>query len=74
MVVHWGVGRHDDIVILDPNWLVRLLSTLITTKANFVSNGVLLRKNLDMVWTCRIILCANIRSDLETARFPFAFT
>ena len=55
-VVHWGTGGHDDVVILDPNWLVRLLCTLITTKTNFVSNGILLRKNLDMVRTPSFLL------------------
>jgi len=37
-------------VILDPQWLARLMATLITSKMNFVNNGILERKNLHFVW------------------------
>ncbi len=37
-------------VILDPQWLAKLMSTLITSKMNFVNNGVLERKNLNFLW------------------------
>lgn len=40
----------DNLIILDPQWLTRLMSTLITTKPNFVKNGVLLSTNLTQIW------------------------
>jgi hypothetical protein len=37
-------------VILDPQWLAKLMATLITSKMNFVNNGILERKNLHFLW------------------------
>jgi internalin A len=48
--VHEGKDGLDDLVILDPQWLMRLMATLITTKPNFVKNGVLLASDLPQIW------------------------
>lgn len=42
--------RLTNMVILDPQWLAKLMATLITSKMNFVNNGILERKNLHFVW------------------------
>eukprot|EP01113_Clastostelium_recurvatum_P022441 TRINITY_DN2678_c0_g1_i3.p1 TRINITY_DN2678_c0_g1~~TRINITY_DN2678_c0_g1_i3.p1 ORF type:complete len:2207 (+),score=796.21 TRINITY_DN2678_c0_g1_i3:224-6844(+) len=39
-----------NVIIIDPHWLAKLMSTLITSKMNFVANGVLERKNLTFLW------------------------
>eukprot|EP01102_Stenamoeba_stenopodia_P006506 TRINITY_DN1787_c0_g1_i2.p1 TRINITY_DN1787_c0_g1~~TRINITY_DN1787_c0_g1_i2.p1 ORF type:complete len:1288 (-),score=192.66 TRINITY_DN1787_c0_g1_i2:91-3954(-) len=40
----------DDLLILDPQWLTSLLATLITTKKNFVKNGILNFSDLIHIW------------------------
>ncbi len=60
-----GETGTDSMVILDPNWLTRLMATLITSKPNFVKyvyfvsiakylrkrrEGILHTRNLDLVW------------------------
>jgi hypothetical protein len=40
----------EDIVILDPQFITDLLSTIITTKHTFVKGGILLHKNLEHIW------------------------
>eukprot|EP00026_Physarum_polycephalum_P000251 Phypoly_transcript_00251.p1 GENE.Phypoly_transcript_00251~~Phypoly_transcript_00251.p1 ORF type:complete len:1880 (+),score=208.43 Phypoly_transcript_00251:799-5640(+) len=42
--------RLSSMVILDPQWLAKLMATLITSKMNFVNNGILERKNLHFLW------------------------
>ena len=37
-------------VILDPSWLVRLISTIITTKENCVHDGILYHRDLHRIW------------------------
>ena len=43
VVIHFNDARSalDDMVILDPQWLTKLMATLITTKPNFVKGGVI---------------------------------
>lgn len=43
-------ARLSSMVILDPQWLAKLMATLITSKMNFVNNGILERKNLHFLW------------------------
>eukprot|EP01117_Protostelium_nocturnum_P011694 TRINITY_DN4256_c3_g1_i11.p1 TRINITY_DN4256_c3_g1~~TRINITY_DN4256_c3_g1_i11.p1 ORF type:complete len:1743 (-),score=580.06 TRINITY_DN4256_c3_g1_i11:39-5267(-) len=40
----------SDFVILDPSFIIDLLKTIITTKSNFVKDGILLTKDLDQIW------------------------
>jgi hypothetical protein len=40
----------DSMIILDPHWLTRLMATLITSKPNFVREGILHTRNLELVW------------------------
>ena len=40
----------EDVVILNPQWLTDVMSTIITTKHTYVKNGVLDHRNLPMIW------------------------
>jgi hypothetical protein len=41
----------DSVVILQPQFITRIMATIITTKQNFVKDGVVVVKNLfDQVW------------------------
>jgi len=39
-----------DLVILDPQWLTHLMSTLVTTKQNFVKQGILHSNDFGQIW------------------------
>lgn len=38
------------LVVLDPQWLTKMMSQIITTKKSFVKNGVLEHKDLGFIW------------------------
>ena len=40
----------NEVVILEPQWLTEVMSTVITMKKNWVDNGVLLHRNLVHLW------------------------
>ena len=40
----------SDLVILDPQFITDLLSSIITTKHTFIKGGVLKTKDLDQIW------------------------
>lgn len=40
----------DKFIILDPQWLTKVMSTLITSKPNFVKNGILVKEMLRQIW------------------------
>eukprot|EP01113_Clastostelium_recurvatum_P033783 TRINITY_DN4506_c0_g1_i4.p1 TRINITY_DN4506_c0_g1~~TRINITY_DN4506_c0_g1_i4.p1 ORF type:complete len:2236 (+),score=435.24 TRINITY_DN4506_c0_g1_i4:18-6725(+) len=42
-----GLG---ELVILDPQWLTKLMATLITSKPNFVKQGIVTEAGLDQIW------------------------
>lgn len=44
-------GGLDDLVILDSQFLTQIMATLITTKQNYVKNGVLNLNDLRYIWT-----------------------
>ncbi len=53
VIVHFNDSKANllnDLIILDPQWLTRLLSTLITTKPNFVKNGAIYSGDLSQIW------------------------
>jgi len=60
-LVFWNDPRKgvNEMVVLDPQWIVDLMATLISTKANFVSNGILKRADVTHIW--------------HPPRFPFNF-
>jgi len=51
-LVFWNDPRKgvNEMIVLDPQWLVDLMATLISTKANFVSNGILRRTDVTHIW------------------------
>lgn len=50
LVVFKGKKTIDNIVILDPQWLVDLFATVITTSPNFVRNGIIKSCDLPFIW------------------------
>lgn len=59
----------NDLIILDPQWLTKLMSTLITTKPNFVKNGILLHSNLNQIWKY-----PDFPSVLHSSNFLYVFS
>jgi len=51
-LVFWNDSRKgvNEMIVLDPQWLVDLMATLISTKVNFVSNGILRRVDVIHIW------------------------
>lgn len=37
-------------IILKPQWMARCMSSIVTTKLNFISNGILYSDSLDLIW------------------------
>eukprot|EP01119_Soliformovum_irregulare_P012881 TRINITY_DN3370_c0_g1_i1.p1 TRINITY_DN3370_c0_g1~~TRINITY_DN3370_c0_g1_i1.p1 ORF type:complete len:2124 (-),score=675.67 TRINITY_DN3370_c0_g1_i1:56-5518(-) len=50
VIVFFNDPNLKDLVILDPQWLTRVMATLITTKPNFIKNGMLAESNLGQIW------------------------
>jgi hypothetical protein len=40
----------DKLVVLDSQWLTRVLATVVTMKANYVRNGLLMHSDLPQIW------------------------
>ena len=40
----------QDLIILDPSWLTKLMATILTTKHSYVRNGVVLHRDLIHIW------------------------
>lgn len=60
-----------DIVILDPQWITDLLASIITTKQNFVRDGMLKHSDLPFIWRFDAALHAKLLRLLE--RFEVSF-
>lgn len=51
VLVHYGnEPRLKEIVILDPQWLIEVMATILTTKHNFARNGMLPMSALLQLW------------------------
>eukprot|EP01114_Cavostelium_apophysatum_P023321 TRINITY_DN8743_c0_g1_i4.p1 TRINITY_DN8743_c0_g1~~TRINITY_DN8743_c0_g1_i4.p1 ORF type:complete len:2119 (-),score=526.12 TRINITY_DN8743_c0_g1_i4:35-6391(-) len=51
VILHFSEPRTlENLVIIDPQWMTRLMATLVTTKPNFVKNGILLSSDLAQIW------------------------
>eukprot|EP01125_Pyxidicula_operculata_P012793 TRINITY_DN4209_c0_g1_i7.p1 TRINITY_DN4209_c0_g1~~TRINITY_DN4209_c0_g1_i7.p1 ORF type:complete len:1508 (-),score=385.42 TRINITY_DN4209_c0_g1_i7:3354-7856(-) len=51
-IVYFGKDpRLKDLIILNHQWLIDAIATLYTTKHSWAKNGILLHKNLPMIWT-----------------------
>ena len=40
----------NDIVIIDPSWLTKLMATILTTKHSYVKNGVVIHRDFIHIW------------------------
>eukprot|EP00005_Dracoamoeba_jomungandri_P014137 CAMPEP_0174277974 /NCGR_PEP_ID=MMETSP0439-20130205/61221_1 /TAXON_ID=0 /ORGANISM="Stereomyxa ramosa, Strain Chinc5" /LENGTH=1598 /DNA_ID=CAMNT_0015370339 /DNA_START=1040 /DNA_END=5837 /DNA_ORIENTATION=- len=40
----------ENLLILDPSWISNVFRSIVTTKANFVTGGVIAHKNLPQIW------------------------
>jgi len=49
-ITYFPKGTLRDIVVLDPQWLTKLFSTVITMKANYVRDGLLKHAFLEQLW------------------------
>eukprot|EP00007_Cunea_sp_BSH-02190019_P005553 CAMPEP_0174232408 /NCGR_PEP_ID=MMETSP0417-20130205/2700_1 /TAXON_ID=242541 /ORGANISM="Mayorella sp, Strain BSH-02190019" /LENGTH=2427 /DNA_ID=CAMNT_0015310457 /DNA_START=88 /DNA_END=7371 /DNA_ORIENTATION=+ len=49
-LVHFDTDGLRDLIILDPQWLSDMMSTIITTKHSFVSDGILNHTALRQIW------------------------
>eukprot|EP01094_Clydonella_sp_ATCC50884_P021946 TRINITY_DN493_c0_g3_i1.p1 TRINITY_DN493_c0_g3~~TRINITY_DN493_c0_g3_i1.p1 ORF type:complete len:2040 (-),score=911.87 TRINITY_DN493_c0_g3_i1:136-6255(-) len=50
-IVHFSQEKAlSDMVILNPQWLVDVMSTVVTTKHQYTRQGVLLHQNLPQIW------------------------
>ncbi len=47
--IFYKIGLND-LVILEPQFITDLLSTIITTKHRFVKDGILIHRDLDQIW------------------------
>ena len=60
-----------DVVILDPQWVTDLLASVITTKQNFVRDGILKHSDLPFIWRFDSALHPKLLRLLE--RFEVSF-
>ena len=72
VILHYNKTTMEDMVILDPQWLTKLMATLITSKPNFVKNGMLPHSVLK--YSFLSFLPNFFQSNLESSRFPRVFT
>ena len=64
-----------DLVILNPQWLARVMSCLITTKGNFVTEGYLLLPNVRKIFTAYPVdIQTQLLSLLEKFKITFPIT
>ncbi|KAL6060410.1 Myotubularin-like phosphatase domain [Balamuthia mandrillaris] len=49
-IVHFEDAKLRELVILDPQWLTKVMSSIITTKHNYAKTGVLMHKVLAQLW------------------------
>jgi small GTP-binding protein len=47
---HFDDDGLRDIIILDPQWLCDVMSTIITTKHSYIKNGILEHRDLPQIW------------------------
>jgi serine/threonine protein kinase/GTPase SAR1 family protein len=50
MTLSRGAESGQPFVVMDPQWIVDMLATIVTVKQNFVHNGVLEEKHLIQIW------------------------
>jgi len=75
-LIHFGDDEKlRDIIILHPQWLTDVMSSVFTTKANFVKNGILSHVDLPLIWRPPVFP-VHLHSFLITLlnRFEIAFS
>jgi len=45
-----GISNLNDIVVVDPQWLIDMMAQIISTKHNFCKNGILKHSLLEQLW------------------------
>ena len=50
LLAHYEEGKLDAIVILDPQWLAKMMATIISFTNKYVKNGVLEYKGFQQIW------------------------
>lgn len=50
VVLHFHDETVDNIVVVDPQWLIDMMSEIITTKHNFCRRGTLRHSDLEQIW------------------------